>query len=307
MANPSPSPVNPELQAVEKQHRRETMVLNARPLLARIVLGVWVAIDAVLLVFFAWNVIGYLVSGSFAEMRSMAALGANVGVIHETIANDAAQDLVVKNVKTLRSSSTANDFYASLENPNTHWYATFTYQFTSGGVATDVYEGFVMPGEAKYLLAMNVKSETRSGSAEIALADIAWHRVNRHDVPDVATWLADHQNFVITNSAYTADVSIASSHVGRSSFTVKNDTPYGYWNPIFVVMLERNGTIVGINQATVERFAAGETRQVDVHWTGEIPSSGTNVVLANINFFDAAAYMMPDGNPATDWRDVYGN
>lgn len=293
--------------AVEKQHRRETMVLNARPLLAQVILGIWVAIDVVLLVFFCWQIIGYLVSGSFVELREIGALGDNVGVLHESVANDSAHDLLVKNAKTLRASSSATDFYASLENPNADWYATFTYRFTWSGAATDAYRGFVMPSESKYLLALNVKSDARPSSAEIELSDVVWHHVNRHEVANIDSWLEDHQNFVVTNSVYAADVALESGSVARSTFTLANDTPYSYWNPIFAVLLERNGVVVGINQATVERFASGETRDVDVHWSGDIPASGTNLVLANVNFFDASAYMMPGGVQGTDWRDIYGN
>lgn len=307
MANPSPSPVNPELQAVEKQHRRETLVLNARPLLARVLLGVWIVIDGVLLIFFVWQIIVYLVSGSFAQLRQIGTLGDNVDVLHASVVSSAAHDLLVKNVKALRASSSATDMYASLENPNADWYATFSYRFTWSGAVTDTYRGFVMPGESKYLLALNIKGDTRPSSAEVELIDVAWHHVNRHDVANITSWLEDHQRFVVTDSVYAADVALESGSVGRSAFTVTNNTPYGYWNPVFVVLLERNGAVVGANQATIERFAAGETRQVDVHWSGDIPASGTNVVIANINFFDAGAYMMPSGIQGTDWRDIYGN
>ncbi|MCR4312490.1 MAG: hypothetical protein NUV56_04360 [Candidatus Uhrbacteria bacterium] len=283
------------------------MVLNARPLLARLALGLWIAVDAVLLVFFAWQIIGYLVSGSFVELRQISSLGSNVGVVHESVSNGAAKDIVVGLAKVLKSSDTASDFYVVVENPNEDWYATFTYAFSWSDQQTDGFDGFVMPGESKYLLALNAKSDTRPTSADIIITDFVWHHVDRHDVADIESWLIAHENFVISEASHAADVDLAEDKVARSLFTVTNATSYAYWEPVFTVLLERNGVIVGLNQATLQQFEAGEARSVEVHWSGDVTISGTPNIIPSINFFDASAYMMPGGVQADDWRDVFGD
>ena len=299
--------MNPELQAIEKQHRRETLVLDARPLLARILLGLWIAIDVALLLFFVWQIVWYVVSGSFVELRQIAALGDNVQVIHETVNNRAAQELVVSSAKILKSTDTSSDFYVTIENGNEDWYATFTYVFTWGDERSKPIDGYVMPGERKYLLALNQASDSRPSSAELELSDVSWHWVDRHEVNDATVWIEDHKDFVMSEASHATDVELAEQKVGRSVFSITNNTPYAYWEPVFTVVLERNGVPVAVNQATVQRFAAGETREVEVHWPGDVVVSGTPNVEPNINYFDASAYMMPGGAQADDWRDVFAD
>lgn len=304
MPNTPVNQVNPELNAIEKQHRRETLVVNARPLLARVLLGLWIAIDAALVIFFISQIIWYVSSGTFVELRAIATLGNNVGVIHEAVNNRAAEDVVVNSAKILKSTDTSSDFFARIENPNEDWYATFTYTFTWGSGSTESLDGFVMPGEQKYLFALNQKSDIRPSTAELELSEFTWHWVDRHEVKDVATWMSEHQDFVVSEASHAADIELAEEKVGRSVFSLTNNTAYAYWEPVFSVVLERNGVPVAVNQATVQRFEAGETREVEMHWPGDAVVSGTPNVEPNINYFDASAYMTPGGVQADDWRDV---
>ena len=63
--------------------------------------------------------------------------------------------------------------------------------------------------------------------------------------------------------------------------------------------------MVGVHQATLSRFVSGETREVAVHWAGEVPSSATATLLPNINYFDTEAYMSPSGGQGIDARDLF--
>ncbi len=307
MATSPLNSVNPELQTIEKQHRREIMVLDARPLLARVMLGLWIGIDAILLIFFVWQVIWYLVSGSFFEVRDMAKLGANVGVMHEVVNNRAANDLIIAGANILKSSDSASDFYTLIENPNEDWYATFSYVFSYSDGNTGTMEGYVMPGEEKYLIALNVKSDVRPSSADISLSNVVWHYVDRHEVSDVGTWIEEHDNFIVSDASHITDIELSEDKIARSLFTITNASAYAYWEPVFTILLKRNGVIVGLNQATVQRFEAQESRDVEVHWSGDAVTTGTPTILPNLNYFDSSSYMMPGGSQANDWRDIYGD
>lgn len=302
------TPVNPELHAIEQQHKRETMIINARPVLIRVFWGIWLAVDVLLLIFFAATVISYVVSGSFGELRLAAELDDNLAATRAIVLQQVPQEISIDSPRVLSSSSTgAYDFYTTIENPNPDWYATFTYTFSWGGSATQAYEGFIMPGEEKYLLALNVKAGSRPSSASVILDDFDWHRVDRHVVPRGEVWLEEHGNFVTSKASHQVDVELAEDNVARSVFTLTNATPYSYWQPTFTIVLERNGNVAGVHQAALSQFENGESREVSVHWSGEVVSSGTPEVYPNINYFSAEEYMTPFGDRATDLRDVYSD
>lgn len=299
------NPLDSQFQTIEKDHRRDAAIVSARPLLIRTFLGAWVVLDVALVVFFVVTVIVYLVSGSFTEMRNAATLGNNIAATRAISVNNAAEDLVVGSPRVLKSSETAVDFYVAIENPNDDWYATFDYVFSYNGGATESKTGYVMPSEEKYVITLNEKSDSRPSTADIEISNLVWHHVDRHDVADPESWLMDHGDFEISNATYGTDVELAEEEVGRSTFTVKNNSPYAYWEPTFTVILERNGAIVGLHQATVSRFSSGETEEVAVHWSGEVPTSATATLVPNINYFDADVYMSPSGSQGIDLRDLF--
>lgn len=61
--------------------------------------------------------------------------------------------------------------------------------------------------------------------------------------------------------------------------------------------------ISGINQVVVPQFVASQTREVEVHWFGAVPTSGSLELIPVINYFDKSAYSAPSGADGTDRRD----
>ena len=139
-----------------------------------------------MLAFFAFVIIGYVVSDSFAELRSAASFDDNIAAMHAIAKGSDAQQLTLGSAKVVQGTSTSYDFYATVKNSNADWYATFTYTFSAGGTTSRTEDGFVMPGESKYLLSLGAKAESRPSSPSITLENLVWHRVNHHDAPDVA-------------------------------------------------------------------------------------------------------------------------
>ncbi|MEK7632805.1 MAG: hypothetical protein AAB473_03365 [Patescibacteria group bacterium] len=301
MANPI---LSPELQAIEAQNRRDIRIVEARPKLMRVGFALAIIADVAMLAFFAFVIIGYVVSDSFTELRSAAGFDDNVAAMHAIAKGSDAQQLTLGSAKVVQGTATSYDFYATVKNPNADWYATFTYSFSAGGTVSRTEDGFVMPGEDKYLLSLGAKADSRPSSPSITLENIVWHRVNHHDAPDVPEWLTEHGNFLITAPTYAADIALANDKIGRTTFTVTNASPYSYWEPQFNVILERAGAVVGVSQATLSQFTAGEVRNSEVRWYGEIPLTATATVAPNVNFFDESSYMSPQGNQGIDPRDL---
>ncbi len=260
--------------------------------------------DVAMLAFFALVIIGYIVSDSFAEIRSAAGFANNIAAMHSIAKGSDAQQLTLGSAKVVQGTPTSYDFYATVKNTNADWYATFTYSFSAGSTTSRIEDGFVMPGESKYLLSLGTKADGRPSSPSITLENIVWHRVNHHDAPDVAAWLAEHGNFLLTTPTYAADIALANDKIGRTTFTVTNASPYSYWAPQFNVILERAGAVVGVSQATLSEFTAGEIRNSEVRWYGDIPLTATATVAPNVNFFDESSYMSPQGEQGIDPRDL---
>lgn len=295
--------LSPELQTIEREHRRDVRIVEARPLLMRVGFATLVVVDIIMAIFFVVVIIGYIISGSFSDLRSMASLATNADEMQAIASQSRAKDMSVGSVKVLQGTDTSYDFYTLVKNTNSDWYATFTYVFSSGGTTSRIEDGFVMPGEEKYLMSFGNTAESRPSSVTVTIGELVWHHINRHEAPDVQAWLNEHRNFTVADATYSSDIGLANDKIGRTTFTLTNTTPYAYWTPQFTVILERAGAIVGVSKATVSEFSAGDVRSVEVRWYGELAASGTVTVVPDINYFDEDVYMPPQGMPANDPRD----
>lgn len=297
------APQQSELHKIDREYQRDVSIVNARPRVVSLALFLWLLLDVGLIVFFFLTVVLYLVSGSFRDQRLVGTLDNNVAALHRTAAARVADPLLVGDPRVLTHDVGAYDVYVTLENPNTEWYATFTYQL-SDDVMTEPVTSFIMPGEEKYLLALNVQMESRPSGVTVAVDDVTWHRVDRHDVPNTAEFLVEHENFVITDSTYDDSITIDQTKVGDATFILTNNTPYSYYNPNFVILLKQGGSVIAVNQVTVPQFVAGETRSVAVRWFGDAPSTGTVEVIPAIHYFDDDEYAAPEGEVGADIRDT---
>lgn len=296
--------LSPELQAIDREHRRGVRLLETIPLLQKMGLITAILIDGAMGVFLIIVVFGFVISGSFADIRATAAFDDNIDASHAIAKGSDAQPLSFGTAKVLQGTPTSYDFFATVKNDNADWYATFTYSFAAGQTTSRTEEGSVMPGESTYLVSLGYPLDARPSSPTLTVNDVVWHRVNHHDAPDVEAWLSDHGGFTITTPTYAPDIDFTKTKIGRTTFTVTNSTPYGYWSPQFTVVLERAGAVVSISKATLLELDAGDVRPVDVRWYGDLPVTATATVLPSINYFDPASYMPPRGTTGSDVRDA---
>ncbi|MFA6017921.1 MAG: hypothetical protein WCT28_01010 [Patescibacteria group bacterium] len=296
--------VSPELQAIEREHARGIRMIEARPFFRRLGFAFLIVTEALMGIFLVVVVVGYLISGSFDDVRMAGAtFGSNLANFQAIASESDAKQLALGSAKVLQGTPTSFDFYTTVKNPNTDWYATFTYTFTAKGIDPIVQKGSVMPGDTTYLFALGIDAEERPSSVSVAVEDILWTRVDRHVAPDVQAWLAKHNDFTISTPEYTPDIHLGGTKIGRTSFIVTNSTPYSYWAAQFIVVLERAGAVVGISRATMTELEAGEVRDAEVRWYGNEPTSATVTVVPTINYFDSSSYMPPRGTREEDIRD----
>jgi len=74
------------------------------------------------------------------------------------------------------------------------------------------------------------------------------------------------------------------------AFDITNATAYSYWSVPLWILLYHNSTQVGIEQAVLEPFLAGETKKVDVRSLLTNRSINKVEVIPRLNVFDEGVY-----------------
>ncbi len=294
--------ISGEYRAIDSRYRRDVAIVNARPKLETAGFVLWVAVDILLVLTFVFGVVMYIVSGSFTDARAVASIFSNVANSHAGVVRLAPTNLDLQEAKSASVVAGKYDLYASLDNPNADWYATFDYVFSYDGGVTESYSGFINPGEKKLLTAINIPFERRPSGLRISLENQVWHRVDRHVIANTQTFLAERANITVDLASYDKSVLIGEEQIGRTTLILSNRTAYAYWNPEFIVKLMRGSTVVSITKIAVPEFLAGETRPLEIRWFGEVPPSGTISVEPAIFYFDDSVYMHPDDEMGQDVR-----
>ncbi len=302
---PAPKPfIESELAQVEKEYQQKVRMSTARPALQGAFITAWTILDALLLVIFISYIGYYLVSGSFAERREIASIADNIDSMRAISEGHQAAALVSGETLVFNSQEGFADFYSELRNPNEEWTASFSYHFTGSFGESAPQNGFIMPLETKSLISLHQAVTARATTASIVIDDVVWLRVDAHAIADVGAWLTAHNDFTVTDAVYDTTLMVDDQKVGRSSFTITNNSPYGYHEAMFTVILERGGTPAGIHQVTLNNFDTGDVRQVDLNWFGTFPGAADVVVVPNIDYFDVDVYLPPSSPAAEDIRDT---
>ena len=292
---PAPNPLASEYQAIEGAYKRDVAILEARPKIEQWAFVLWGMLDVVLIGLFVLAVPVYIVSGSFDDRRQAARLLTNESNTHALVLAQAPASLELGVARSLAGEAGYTDFLAEVTNPNLHWSVTFDYTFVYEGGDTGTYSGFLNPGETRPVTALHVKSTSVIRDSQLVIRNLAWQRVDKHKVPDVAAFLAERNEFPVSNVISAADIIIGKSSVARTDFTIQNLSAYSYWEPKFLIMLMRGGSPVSVQEATVTSFASGETRNISVRWFQPLPAGSTVKIVPAINFFDDEVYMNPLG------------
>ncbi len=282
---------NLELEKINREYKREVTMVETQPKLRRLGLFMWLAIDVILIAVFIGYIGYYLTWGKVLERRQVSGMAENITSTHALSLARSAKPLSIDNTRVFSTEDSYYDFYAEVTNPNENWYALFNYYFVSSYGESQSGAGFIMPSETRPIVIFHQKYDRRPTNPELIITNVQWKRVDPRQVGDIASWLAEHNNFEISDVTYESDIQLGTKTIARSSFTIKNNTPYSYWTPEFFVILGRVGSPVAVNVVSVAGLEAGESRKVDINWFGSVPAAGNVTVIPKINFFDEEVYM----------------
>lgn len=296
--------LQPEEKEFQTFYKRSLLWIKWRPILKRMGIGALIIFDVLTISYATYRFLDYGVISFFNERAMIGSIVQGIDTLHAITQSHAATTLKVSDPLIFPLDDGRADFYAEMTNTSSDWQAVFSYAFSYGSETTTPQNGFILPGEkAKPLTGLAVRVTSVPKSAKLVLSDLVWTRVNHHAITDYASWQDDRLSFPVTSVAYDPAFKIDTATVGRTSFTIKNASSFGYWSPSFTVVLLRNEKVVGVTTTTVPEFASGETQNVIVNWFGTPPQSNATLILPNIDIFDPSVYMPLQGQLVPDVRE----
>lgn len=199
--------------------------------------------------------------------------------------NQAPRDILVKNTDYVRAAGGNYDLVARVENANDDWFLeSASYKFVWSGGESEIQETFILPGENKYLLALNQSAGVISSRVSLEFVEQDWQ------------WIGTSYNKEIMNKD---DIEVVSSNFidgaegipDKATYKVKNNTIYNFWEVDFNIVLYNNSRIVGLNTNKTGKLYSGETDEMENVWAEDISRVDKIVLDPSVNFFDRNIYL----------------
>lgn len=276
--------------------------VNHRALLRRIGFGLFITFDALLLLWAGWHLLdAYAISYSSDERAVAQMVAIGQPDLNSYTQARAAEDVIQDDVSVFSTGNDRYDLYTVLENPNEDWWATFEYAFEVSDEQTSWEQGFVLPSGVAYLTDLGVDSAVPIRDADLVLQNWTWRRLDHHLITDYEVWHEDRMNFVVENMSFETEDTFDETF-GRTSFTILNDTAFGYYDISLLVLLKRGTSVVGVNKTTLSSLDSGEQASVDLSWFGTLPNVSQVEVVPILPLFDVSTYKPAEGESTLDTR-----
>jgi len=298
----------PEVKETEKFYKRSVWWVGHKNLLKKIGLGFWIAVDVLLVLFAIWVMVDtFLINYEKERGILRELLVENQTSLYESTQTQVADGLKIEGPPTVLASGEGEyDLVGFVTNSNEDWWAEFMYQMETGGEAqTEPFVSFVYPGETRAVMTLS-QEVTRVSSAKLAIPTTSWHRIDTHAIPDFEAWFNERVDFEITDAEFTSVIGASGESIGRTSFNVKNNTPFSYWSVPFNIILKRGSAVIGVNTTELEQLESGETREAEMSWFQPMPTVTDLEIIPTLNIFDSTVYMPPPGGSSLDTRVRFG-
>lgn len=292
-----------EEKETKRLYRLSLWWVEHRVLVKRIGYGLFIAFDVVLLLFVGWHLLNAYAIKYGAEqgiVLRMVALGQDD--LHRYTLSASADDLGQNDVRVISIGDNRYDLYTVLQNPNDDWWAEFEYAFELDDGQTQTRQGFILPMEEKPIVEFAVESGVPISSSALVIESVRWYRLDHHLISDYLTWSEDRLNITIENAQYEQETRFDGEVYGRTTFMVRNDTAYSYYDVGLYILLQRGSSVVGVNRTTLSVLESGDETEVTVNWFGTLPSVSQVEVIPELNIFDVGVYKPLAGETTRDTR-----
>jgi hypothetical protein len=297
------------LQEEENETRRvykfSLWWVNHRAKLRRLVLGVFIAFDVILISYGGWHLLDAFAISYGADQVALAEMVAyGQGDLHAYTVANAAVDLEKGEELIFSAGSGRYDLYTTLTNPNYDWWAEFTYHFATGtdNENVELHEGFILPGDTKPVVEISMRSDAPVNDVSLILDEVRWHRIDHHVISDYPQWISDRMSILVEDAEFTKETRYDDQVFGRTSFTVSNYSVYSYHSPVLYVLLKKGDSVVGVNKTTMNDIENGGSEDIVLNWFGFLPSVSDVEVIVELQLFDNDIYKALGGGNTRDTR-----
>jgi hypothetical protein len=261
--------------------------MKNRPFLKKILIIFLLFFIFITWVYSLYNIGDYLLNGMRQDEKMLRELVNTEVGSQELLVALAAKDISISSVGALKNSF-GYDFYAIIKNPNDKHRAIFSYCFMSGEEKIICGEDFLLPAQKKYILSLGVKDVSLSSGLKFVNKNTVWKRINQKEIPDWKSYSQERSNIEIKN------ISTAIEDGGDFvSFSVKNETPFGFWEVPLAIIIEQGGKITNVNRYLLSQFVSFEERQIKINWPDGTDVSGKVSIYPDLNILDKNIYMEP--------------
>ncbi len=262
-----------------------------RPLLRKLVYGTLIALNVVFWGYVLWTLLDAYAISYPRESRITQIIAQNQ-LDQSSLVAIAPKPLQPTESLAFPSTEARTDFIARLANPNSIWWATFTYHFEADGASTPDRKGFILPNSQRYLTELGWKGQTVPRTAELKVTNLKWMRVDPRFVgADYEAFAANRLQFAFDQIAYRNDITLNEKNVGQTSFLFKNPSGYGYWATDLTIVLYRADRPVAVTTITQKEVKPGEVRPITYTWVENFTGITKTDVSAVTNVLETDAYL----------------
>lgn len=237
-----------------------------------------------------------------AERSLLTAFAPNT-VLHSAVQSQTPQTIGVDSAQVFVARSGSYDAMTFTKNPNEKWVADIYYVWTWDGGKSAEQNARLLPGESRPLVLFGIEGSRPKGM-EIQVNRIEWWRVNPQQVRDPVAWVNARLRVRTSDVVHDDRFQVGEKVVGRTSFTLTNETGYGYRDMLMVLVAQKGSAAVGLHQFTVSDLAPHESRTVQVDWFGQAPVANGVAIYPVVDVFDPSMYTSLSADPGIDRRDM---
>lgn len=240
----------------------------------------------------------YLIIGMDRDKKLAEEL-TETNIFHNDVLQFSPKTIVLSDLEVIREND-KYDFVIKIINPNDYHVGYFNYCFTSNGDDIKCGGNFILPEEEKYIIELSNEIKGGGGQIGFEIKKLNWKKIDRHEINNWGIFENKRINFEIKNAEITPpQKSKLSEEINLSnlSFSVANNSAFGYYKIPFNILLLNNNKIVAVNKFSVYNFKSKEKRNIDITWTNLNFVNGTIKIIPEVDISSEDVYMNLDASP----------
>jgi hypothetical protein len=206
--------------------------------------------------------------------------------------------LQIIETNVIKKDDKVYDIATEVFNPNAQWYVkSFDYYYKLGDEKTNTKEGYILPGQNKFVLYLNYRATGNFSGAQIMIENIEWEKVaNYAEMQEkFISFVFEDATILSPNQSGLSD----NEKIANLSFTVLNKSTYNYHEPKFIIFLYKGGSLEAVTQTVLDSIMSGEKKTDSFNLFQSIPRGTDMIIVPDINILDPTVFKGFDVGPGT--------